>query len=264
MLNKLLSKLSCFFVLSFLCQFLMLCNGKKEIKEFKDDSELNDFLTSNGYIVNTYGWKPGKQIKTIELRKTTKYSEGDFEIICSIPTLSRIMFDAVEVPNFTQEELEACSKISKLEYDFRRVQLSLTNICAISEKMKNSRPSFTFVDTNINDQMLGCLSKVNLLDEIAFDGKFEISEEFICKITSELKHLSFLMINESPFTKKALTCIFTLPNLKSVSLQNWSQVSGQEIWDLVHEYEDRHGRKLDAIIDDPTSIDSTVWPKNNN
>lgn len=264
MLNKLFFNFSYGFVFSFLCLFLLFCTGKKGIKEFKDNSELNDFLISKGYIINTYGWKPGKQIKTIELRKTTKYSEGDFEVICSIPSLSILFFEGGDVPQFTKYELETCEKGKNLQFDFRRVKLSVTQLCDISAKMKNSNPSFYFTNTNVNDQMLDCLSKITSLNAIAIDDKFDITEKSICKLTANVKSITSFSLSEVSFSRKALDCIFSLPNLNRVSLQNWSKVPEEKIWELVHEYEDRHGRKLDAIIDDPTSIDSTVWPKNNN
>ncbi|MCG9875936.1 MAG: hypothetical protein MH321_14260 [Leptospiraceae bacterium] len=264
MLNNYIFKISSYTVIFSLILFLNDCNRSNGIKKFKDTSELNIFLKSKGYIINTYGWKRGEAIETVEFRKSTNYSTGDLEIICSIPTLTRIKFDKVTIPNLTEDEMETCANINNLKFDYRRVILSRNHICDISEKSKFSKLSFIFTETNVDDRMLECLSKIKNLESIGVADKSEITEQSICSLTANLKSITSFRLSEVPFSRKALDCIFTLPNLKRVSLQNWSQVPEEKIWELVHEYEDRHGRKLDAIIDDPTSIDSTVWPKNNN
>jgi hypothetical protein len=264
MLNKHIFKKSSYIVIFSLIFFLNACNRSNGIKKFKDTSELNLFLKSKGYIINTYGWKPGRKIEDITVEKTTKYERGDFEVICSIPSLSIIYFEGIEVPILTKYEIETCAIIKNLKFDFRRVKLSVTQLCDISAKMKNSNPSFYFTNTNVNDQMLDCLSNITSLKAIAIDDKFDITEKSICNLTKNAQSITFFGLSEVPFSRKALDCIFSLPKLTRVSLQNWSQVPEEKIWELVHEYEDRHGRKLDAVIDDPTSIDSTVWPKNNN
>jgi len=246
-----------------LCLLLITCKGSKTFKDFKDDSELSQFLNQKGYILDTYGWKLGEKIETIEMRKTTKYSPGDFELICSIPTISILYFDGGEVPSFNETEVETCAKIKNIKLDFRRVKLNVSEICKVSEKMKDSSPKLYFTDTNVNDEMFDCFTKVSTLEGIGVFNKFEITESSICKLTSKVKSITTFRLSDVSFSRNTLECIFSLPNLKAITLQNWSQVPGQEIWDLVHEYEDRHGRKLDAIIDDPTSIDSTVRPKEN-
>ncbi|MCZ8156485.1 MAG: hypothetical protein O9264_10230 [Leptospira sp.] len=250
-------------VLSSICLIFFSCKGSKTYKDFKDEAELNQFLTARGYIIKTNGGKSAGQIESVKITKSTLYESGDFKIICTIPTLKQIVFESADVHNLREDGLSFCANISGLEFYFRKVKLNEEQICEISEKTRESKPSFYFSNTNLNDNMLNCLMKIHTMQSFGADVAYEITEDAVCKLSQKITSVTYFGLSEAPFSRRALECIFSLPNLNFVFLQHWSQVPGQEIYDLLHEYENRHGRKLESVIDDPTSIDSTVWPKEN-
>lgn len=262
MLNK-TNNICAFFLLWIIIFIFNSCNSSK-LRLPEDIPTIATILNTKGYEINGYKWKPGEKIEIIAIGKKTQYSSGDLASICKVKTVNLLIFEKINYLKLTDEEIDTCSKIQSLRWDFRGSILDKDLICKLSEKMNNNRPSFYFSNTNVNDHMLECISTIPLLNGITFDKKSEIMEAAICNLTSRANEISFFGLSDVSFSRKALDCIFSLPNLNRVSLQNWSKVPEEKIWELVHEYEDRHGRKLDAIIDDPTSIDSTVWPKNNN
>jgi len=263
MLNK-TNNICAFFLLWIIIFIFNSCNSSK-LRLPEDIPTIATILNTKGYEINGYKWKPGEKIEIIAIGKKTQYSSGDLASICKVKTINLLIFEKIDYLKLTKEEIETCSKIHSLRWDFRGTKLDKNSICELStSNTKGNRPSFYFSNTNVNDHMLECISTIPLLKGIRFNKKPEITEDAICNLTNIAKEISTFGLSNVSFSKKALKCIFSLPNLKLLTLQNWSQVPESEIYEMVHEYEDRHGRKLDAIIDDPTSIDSTVWPKNNN
>jgi hypothetical protein len=229
------------------------CSSSSGMQLPKDEGSISSILKSKGYRINTYGWKPGKKIESVGMDEKTKYTTGDFESICSIPTIKQLYFENVELPKLGDKEIEACTQDGIESLHFTKVILDQKSICSLSKRMSNRKAFISFGDSQLNDPILNCVSGTMNLDGLAISGKSNLSELAFCEFTQKSKDLSFLVINDVQFSKKTLECIFSLPSLTRVTLQGWTKVSEQERFDFVAKYEKKYGRKIQSIVDDPTT-----------
>ncbi|MBM9547360.1 hypothetical protein JWG40_10055 [Leptospira sp. 201903074] len=230
-----------------------VCTSSPKLRLPEDDASIATLLASKGYRINGYKWKPGRKIESIEFNKKTQYTTGDFESLCSIKSIKHFRFEDILMPKLTQNEVASCSKNSDLKLDFVDVELELDSLCLLADKIQDGSPAFYFSNTNVNDHTIDCISKISRLKSIYISRKSKISEDSICKLTLKVTSVTFFGLNNVPFSKKALDCIFSLPKLTRVTLQNWSKVPDMERIEYVRQYEIRHGRKIESIIADPTT-----------
>ncbi|MCW7460533.1 hypothetical protein [Leptospira limi] len=222
------------------------------------DEELIHELSSRSYrfYLETIDAKNKVKIPAIKMNGKGQYLPGDLLKVCSIKKLKYLSIESGVLPEFSQEEIQACKNSNLHTILIDNVKLNNLQICEIAKGLKAPKIRIDFNYIPLTDSELACVSQIQNLDTfIVWEGA-KITDEGMCQFSQNAKNLTFLRMDDIDFlTKKSTDCMLNLPSLKDVILMRWKKVPESQMEKFVSAYEAKHKRKIEASIYDPVGYE---------
>lgn len=221
----------------------------------ENDSDLAKYLESKKYVINGYGYKKNAHLESVDINEKTDYSDGDLIRICSQPNLTSLAFKRTKIRSLSADASFVCSRSSITELALINLTINKNELCNLVSTFTNKQLTIALSGILFTDSELECISKLKLLKYISIPDRANISGESFCNFSKQLPQLLGIQLNNSNLDINGLNCIMNFPSLRRVTLQNWKNVSEDEMDKWVKEYEKKYNRKLEAQIIDPVGYE---------